>query len=61
MNIFKPTTLLWWQVGIVKVCLLSLGVLVGASWPDLFLPYTNLLIGLFVVSTLYLFYIWFRD
>lgn len=61
MNIFKSKTLSWWQAGVFKISLLSLGILVGTHWSDLFLSYTNLLIGLFIVSTLYLFYIWFRD
>lgn len=29
MRIFRTWTFKWWEVGIIKVCLLSMGVLLG--------------------------------
>jgi len=29
MKIFKTWTFQWWEVGLIKICLLSLGILLG--------------------------------
>lgn len=29
MNILKPRTFQWWEVGLIKICLISLGILLG--------------------------------
>ncbi len=36
MHIFKDFTFKWWQAGIFKIALLSLGVVIGSTWPELF-------------------------
>ena len=61
MNIFKPITLEWWQVGIFKLSLLSLGVFIGAYWADIFAPWTTTLLVIFVVTALYLFPVWWKN
>lgn len=60
MRLFKSITLAWWQVGIIKVCLLSLGLSAGAYWSGFVYPYINLLLVVFVVSAIYLLVLWSR-
>ncbi len=58
MNIFKSFTLLWWQVGIFKLCLISLGLALGSTWPEFFRRWITLWVTLFIILGLYLGYIW---
>ena len=53
MKIFKTWMFRWWEVGLIKVCLLSLGIILA-------LYFYNYLVGLlwlwwilFVVTTIY--------
>jgi hypothetical protein len=61
MTLFRSVTFTWWQVGLLKMSLLSLGVVVGSTWPDLFVGWRDLLAILFVVPAFYLTYLWFRQ
>ncbi len=61
MNIFKDFTLKWWQAGIFKVALLSLGIAIGSTWPELFRGWTILLLLVFLVSVTYVTCIWWRQ
>jgi hypothetical protein len=36
MNIFKTFTLKWWQTGIFKLGMLTLGIAIGMYWHALF-------------------------
>lgn len=51
-NIYKPITLTWWQVGILKIALLSAGILVATYWPKV-MEWTNVWWILFVITALY--------
>lgn len=33
---FHDYVMTWWQAGLLKVALLALGILIGASWPGFF-------------------------
>jgi hypothetical protein len=44
---FKIRTFKWWQIGLLKLALLAIGVAIGAYWPEVFSPY---IIGLLVVG-----------
>ncbi len=61
MNILtKDTTLTWWQLGILKIAVLAIGIVIGANWSEVFVPQTvPLLIG-GVVLSLYLGFVWFK-
>ena len=61
MIIFKNYTFTWWQVVIFKVCLLSLGIAIGAYWADFFVSYIRTLLTLAVFAGIYLVYISFRS
>jgi hypothetical protein len=61
MKVYKPFyTFTWWQVGIFKVSLLSLGALAGSYWPELFSGMAIPLIVIAVLSTAYIMYIGMR-
>jgi hypothetical protein len=51
----------WWQVGILKLSLLSIGIAIGAYWQEVFLPYVAWLVVLGVVSGIYIAYIWSKQ
>ena len=58
MNLFKKTyTFAWWQVGIFKLALLSIGAAAGAYWPDFFAANLTALIVIAVVATPYTMYV----
>lgn len=61
MNIFKPTTLTWWQVGMFKWAVFLIGIAVGATWPEIFAKYavTFLVIGLLL--SIYLTKVWLTN
>ena len=61
LTFFIPVTLTWWQVVLLKLSLLSLGVVVGATWPGVFVGWREVLVVLFVVPAFYLTYVWFRQ
>jgi hypothetical protein len=61
MNIFKNFTLKWWQAGIFKLALYSLGIAIGATWPEFFRGWTTLLLLVFLVSVSYVTYIWWKQ
>jgi hypothetical protein len=54
LDIFKPRTFVWWQVSIIKVCLLSLGIAVGAYWHVALLPFAGWLLALGLITGVYL-------
>ena len=58
---FKSVTFTWWQVGLLKLSLLSLGVVVGSTWPEIFVGWRDVLMVLFVVPAFYVTYLWFRQ
>ena len=39
MKIFRNYTYSWWQIGLLKLALLSIGIAIGARWYEVFLPY----------------------
>ncbi len=60
MNPFKSYTLTWWQVGLLKVSMLALGLVIGATWPEEFETWTVLLWILFATPAAYLTFVGFR-
>ncbi len=61
MNIFKNLKLKWWEVGLFKIALLSLGIIIGIYFPDLFVGIVPLLWILFLIPGLYLGYVWYKQ
>ncbi len=58
MNPFKSYTLKW-QVGLLKVSMLALGLVVGATWPEAFATWIVLLWILFAIPAAYLIFVGF--
>ena len=61
MNIFKDFTLKWWQAGIIKIVVLSLGIIIGSTWPELFKGWTPFLCLVFLISGGYVGYVWWKQ
>ncbi len=53
MKIFKTWTFEWWEVSLIKICLLSLGILAGVYFYEVASSLTTLWWILFVVTTIY--------
>ncbi len=61
MNPLKSFTLSWWQAGLLKLSMLALGLAVGATWPEVFVAWRNMLVVLFLVPAFYLSYVWLNQ
>lgn len=51
---FKSYTFTWWQIGIFKLALLSIGVAIGAYWYEFFKNYLVPLIIIAVITGVYM-------
>jgi hypothetical protein len=60
MQLFKSSTMTWWQMGVFKVSLLSIGAAAGAYWHEAFEPYTLWLVILGGVLGIYTAFAWFK-
>ena len=57
MKVFRTWTFKWWQIGLVKLCLISLGLILGIYFGEYLSGLLWLWWVLFVATTLYfLFY-----
>ena len=54
MNLFKTYTYTWWQIGIFKLCLLVIGIVIGAYWHELVMPHLVPLLAIGAVLAVYL-------
>ncbi len=61
MNPFQSFTLTWWQAGLLKLSMASLGLAVDSSWPEVFAGWRYLLLALFVVPAFYVTYVWLKQ
>jgi hypothetical protein len=52
MHIFKPITLTWWQIGVLKLAVLSFAFLIAHYWPVV-TEWTTVWWILFAVCALY--------
>jgi hypothetical protein len=60
MDIFRNYTFTWWQVGLLKLALLSLGIAIGSYCQETFVPYATALAVLGILLGLYIAWISFR-
>lgn len=61
MNIFKPFTLTWWQLGLLKLCLLCVGIVFGVYFHDFFLQWIVIVTIVFVTSGIYIGSVWLKQ
>ena len=59
MNIFKKYIYSWWQIGLLKLALLSFGVAIGTYWHEVFSQYIVALIVIGVILGFYLIFVSF--
>jgi hypothetical protein len=57
MKIFKSYTYEWWQIGIFKLGMISIGVILGSYFCDLFSKNLIFLSILAIISNIYIIYI----
>lgn len=60
MKIFKTYTYTWWQIALLKLAMLCIGIAIGVHWHDLFVSCYTYLFGIGLVIGIYLAYISFR-
>lgn len=53
MKIFRTWTFKWWEVSLIKVCLLSLGIILGLYFYDYLIGLMWLWWTLFVITSIY--------
>ncbi|MEI7513277.1 MAG: hypothetical protein WCJ74_01510 [bacterium] len=53
MQIFKTWMFKWWEVSLIKICLLSLGILLGLYFYDYLISFLWLWWSLFIILALY--------
>ena len=61
MDIFRNYTFTWWQVGLFKLALLSLGIAIGAYCQATFQPYITALAVLGLGLGAYIAWVSFRQ
>ena len=60
MRIFEPITLKWWQVGILKLSMVSIGVAAGATWSEQLQRFVPAAWMVFGISAAYMSYVGLR-
>lgn len=53
MQILREWTFRWWEVGLIKICLISLGILLGLYFYDYLAGLLSLWWVLFVATAIY--------
>jgi hypothetical protein len=61
MNIFKSFTLTWWQLGLLKLSLVCVGIIFGVYFQAFFLKWIVLVTIAFVVPAIYVGSVWIEQ
>jgi len=56
MKLFGTYKLEWWQIGLLKITLLLLGIVVGAYWYSVWMPYLMTILVIAMILGIYLSY-----
>ena len=54
MKIFGTYKLEWWQIGAIKISLFLFGIVVGAYWYAVWMPYLTIILVIAAILALYL-------
>jgi len=57
MTVFKDYKFTWWQVGLLKLCMISIGIIIGLYFANFFTGLVPLLWLTFFAPAIYLGYI----
>jgi hypothetical protein len=61
-KLFGDKTFNWWQIGLLKLSLISFGVIIGVYWFGFFIDWLLVLWILFLAPAAYLLYVhWLKD
>ena len=61
MKFFKPITLKFWQVGIFKLSMVSIGIIIGVYFADFLKSWLPLFSAIFALTAVYLLSIWYKQ
>jgi hypothetical protein len=61
MQILKTRSFTWWEMGLLKVCLISLGILIGTYFAVYAINLTIFWCVLFVTTAIYFLVKFFRE
>jgi hypothetical protein len=61
VKFFKSFTFAWWQLSLFKLSMGALGLIVGSTWPAVFVAWRDLLVVLFVVPAFFVSYLWLKQ
>jgi len=61
MSIFKSFTMKWWQSGLFKISVVSLGIVIGSAWPHIFKARRRFLLLTYILPGLYLSRVWWKQ
>ncbi len=50
-----------WEMGGLKACLISLGILIGSTWPTILTPYAPIFWAIFIVFAIWGLIVYFRQ
>jgi hypothetical protein len=58
---FKSFTFAWRQLSLFKLSMVAFGLVVGSTWPGVFVGWRDLLVVVFVVPAFYVSYLWLKQ
>ena len=61
MAFFQDFTIAWWQLSLLKISMVALGLVIGSTWPEVFTGWRNWLVLLFVGPAFYVSYLWVKQ
>ena len=60
MKIFKTVSMSTWDIGVIKIAVAAIAFAIGSNWPELFTPYTPILVLIGIAAGAYASYSWLR-
>lgn len=60
-NIFKTLKLNWFELFVLKVSILTVGILIGANWPGIISDWATPLLIIAVVASVYFILVWWKE
>lgn len=60
-RLFRARTVSWWQIGLIKLSVLCLGIAMGAYWQSFFAAYLGWLVAIGLLLGVYMAAVWLAD